>query len=111
MDLATPTVITRRRKVGTDPSLCYATPPAVVRQLMLAELFAGDVWEPCCGDGSIARTLAERYTVHASDLHDHGYGETGRDVFALQHATNLVTNPPYGILTRFLEHALRITTA
>jgi hypothetical protein len=75
----------------------------------------GIIWEPCCGDGAMARVLeAGGYPVIATDLFDRGYGEGGRD-FMLETrlpdgVTAIVTNPPYGRnLYRFVDHALELT--
>jgi hypothetical protein len=41
------------------------------------------IWEPCCGDGAMARVLeAHGHHVVATDLVDRGYGETGRGFLA-----------------------------
>jgi hypothetical protein len=75
---------------------------------------ASGIWEPCCGDGSMARVLeAHGRHVVATDLVDRGYGEGGRD-FMLETrlpdgVTAIVTNPPYGSLFEFIVHALTLT--
>jgi hypothetical protein len=82
------------------PNEFYPTPPEATRALMSVETFDGAIWEPACGDGGIARVLAEEFghPVVATDLVDYGYGTPNVDFlrqrFAL--APNIVTNPPYG---------------
>lgn len=88
----------------------YRTPPEATEALLRAEIFLGDIWEPACGDGAIARPLsAAGFTVRATDLVDRGYGE-GRVDFLLfparQVADNVVTNPPYRLAEEFLLAAL-----
>jgi len=41
------------------------------------------IWEPCCGDGAMARVLeAHGHCVVATDVVDRSYGEVGRDFLA-----------------------------
>lgn len=81
------------------PHEFYPTPPEAVRALLSVEHFDGSIWEPACGDGGIAKVLAEAgHQVVTTDLMDYGYGEAGVD-FLEQYsprATHIVTNPPYG---------------
>lgn len=78
----------------------YPTPPEATRALLSVEDFDGDIWEPACGKGHIARVLeANGYRVVSTDLHDLGYGTAGIDFLAERRprARHIVTNPPYGI--------------
>lgn len=81
------------------PNEFYPTPPEAVRALLSVERFDGSIWEPACGDGGIAKVLAETgHEVVSTDLMDYGYGEAGVD-FLEQYrprARHIVTNPPYG---------------
>ena len=79
----------------------YPTPDWVTACLLRHVRLRGQVWEPCCGDGAIARMLqAHQYPVVASDAEDRGFGTAGVDVFACDAfppgCGALVTNPPYG---------------
>jgi hypothetical protein len=94
----------------------YPTPAWGTRGLVLlpeVRLPSG-IWEPCCGDGAMARELEDLgHHVVATDLEDRGYGEGGRD-FMLETrlpdgVTAIVTNPPYGNLFEFVVHALKLT--
>jgi hypothetical protein len=105
----------------------YPTPPWVTAALFKHARLRGPVWEPCCGDGAIARVIAEqRYDVVATDLADHGFGRSGIDFFACREfpegCRSLVTNPPYGdggserrasnastAMLHFIRHALALT--
>lgn len=77
-----------------------------------------DIWEPACGDGRLAR-MAQRFglRVAASDLYDHGYGETGVDFLKTRElrAPVVITNPPYfrdvdriDMPRKFACHAMRL---
>jgi hypothetical protein len=105
----------------------YATPEWVTRCLLRHTDFEGPVWEPCCGDGAIARVVESTgRRVVASDLDDYGFGTAGVDFFAAHEfppgCRALVTNPPYGdggpprrttnvslAMLRFVRHALDLT--
>lgn len=82
------------------PNEFYPTPPEAVRALMSVEDFNGSVWEPACGDGGIAKVLADEYghKVAATDLMDYGFGQAGIDFLEEREprAKHIVTNPPYG---------------
>ena len=91
----------------------YPTPPEATRALLDAEIFAGSIWEPACGDGAISKVLVERgHQVYSSDLIDRGYGDVGRD-FLLDYQTtaaNIITNPPFKFAEEFACHALARAT-
>ncbi|MES2138007.1 MAG: hypothetical protein V4502_13240 [Pseudomonadota bacterium] len=90
----------------------YPTPPAATHALLDVEAFDGPIWEPACGDGAMARVLAERgHDVVATDLIDRGFGEGGRD-FLMEWqslAPNIVTNPPFRWAPQFVDRALLLT--
>jgi len=93
------------------PNEFYPTPPEATRALLSVESFDGPIWEPACGDGRIAKVLADHgHAVVSTDLYAYGNGETGID-FLLEHrsrAKHIVANPPYrrGLADRFITHAL-----
>lgn len=98
------------------PNEFYPTPPEAVRALLSVEQFDGQVWEPACGDGRIARVMAANgHDVVSTDLHDYGYGIAGVDFLRERRARgrHIVTNPPYGwgLADRFVRHALSLTRA
>ena len=102
----------------------YATPAWVTEALLRHVRLRGPVWEPCCGDGAMARELAEAgHAVVASDIADRGFGTPGVDFLACravpEGCRSIVTNPPYGdtglqagksrsasAMLGFLRHAL-----
>lgn len=69
----------------------------------------GDVWEPACGNGAMCEVIKRHgFRIHASDLVDRGYGETGID-FLMEYerrAPCLITNPPFNLSHDFIAHAL-----
>lgn len=98
-------------RVEPDDSLDYfPTPPWATRALIeraLPELPApyrdpriSTAWEPACGEGHIADVLADYFkSVHASDVHDYGYGSFLRDFLNVEQdhvADWIITNPPFG---------------
>jgi hypothetical protein len=87
----------------------FPTPAWATHALMDNERFVGDVWEPACGDGSMAKVI-EQYgnSVFASDLYDRGYGQPGLDFLAADcEAENIITNPPYNSAEGFVGAGLR----
>jgi hypothetical protein len=104
----------------------YPTPTWVTECLLGNVALRGPVWEPCCGDGAVARVLqAAGHEVVATDLVDRGFGRGGVDIFEMPQMPDgcraLVTNPPYGDggargrrgkasrqMLDFTEHAIRL---
>jgi hypothetical protein len=103
----------------------YPTPTWVTECLLGKVALRGPVWEPCCGDGAIAKVLtAAGHKVVATDLVDRGYGRGGVDFYQTSQVPDgcraVITNPPYGdgagsrgpkaaihMLT-FTDHAIRL---
>lgn len=104
----------------------YPTPAWVTECLLAKATLRGPIWEPCCGDGAVAKVLtAAGHEVVATDLVDRGFGSTGVDFFTASRlpegCRTLVTNPPYGDggfrgragkaagnMLGFVEHAIRL---
>lgn len=89
----------------------YPTPDDVTCALFDRVMFDGDIYEPCCGDGSLARVAETRYgyNVVGTDLCDRGYGighGQAYDALKLDRllAPNVVTNPPFNIAAEIIEH-------
>jgi hypothetical protein len=79
----------------------YPTPAWVTECLPSNVTLRGPVWEPCCGDGALAKVLsAAGHEVVATDLVDRGFGRGGVDLLKTSEMPDgsraLVTNPPYG---------------
>lgn len=99
---------TLKRFADLDGPDFFPTPSWATHALLEHEKFEGAIWEPACGDGSMAEVLVERgYSVLASDLFDRGYGEPGVDFLsAKRRAPNIITNPPYNAAEGFVRSGL-----
>ncbi|MGH7152501.1 MAG: hypothetical protein ACREF3_01130 [Acetobacteraceae bacterium] len=105
----------------------YPTPEWVTECLLDHVTIRGPVWEPCCGNGAMARAVCARgHEVVATDSADRGFGEAGVDFHACREfprgCRSMLTNPPYGdgsarrtvpassrFLRRFVRHAIDLT--
>lgn len=99
-----------------EPYDFYPTPREGTLALLSVEQIDGDIWEPACGDGAIARILAGAgYRYVATDLIDRGYGTGGVDFLreTVPRAKHIITNPPYGsgLADAFVWHALKLAAA
>jgi hypothetical protein len=91
----------------------YVEPRWVVDALLNAEDLRGPCWDPSCGSGNIpaAALRARSLSCWGSDVVDRGFGTTGLDFFhAAETTTNIVGNPPYGEIERFIRRALEKTS-
>lgn len=90
----------------------YPTPEWATRVLVDSERFEGRIWEPACGDGTMARVLASTgLPIESSDLYERGFGESGVDFLTTSRVTeNIITNPPYNSAEGFVEAGLRQAT-
>lgn len=92
----------------------YPTPDEVTEVVMPHLRLEGDVSEPCCGDGSLARVIERHgHKVIGTDLYDRGYGiGHGKefDVLKMKRllAPNVVTNPPFKIAGPIIRHLLSL---
>jgi hypothetical protein len=89
----------------------YPTPPEGIEALLRVEAFDGPIWEPACGDGAISRVLERAgYNVVSTDLVDRSFGLPRVDFLMEQKslAPNIVTNPPFKMVTPFTRQALRL---
>lgn len=73
---------------------------------------AAVIWEPACGEGHMAEALKEYfYQVHASDIHDHGYGDVRDFLLREEQPADVdwvVSNPPFEHANAFIEKGLRV---
>ncbi|WP_411890051.1 hypothetical protein [Yoonia sp. SDW83-1] len=100
---------TMKRVADLDGPDFYPTPSWATRALVENEQFEGMIWECACGDGAMADVFLEKgYEVHASDMYERGYGQSGSD-FLLQdvQVDNIVTNPPFHSAEDFVHAGLR----
>ena len=88
----------------------YVEPPWIVDARIGVETFGALVYDPSCGAGNIPkRFLAHGIDAVGSDIRDRGYGDTGIDWIQsinVYGATDIVSNPPYGIAQEWIEHSL-----
>lgn len=101
---------TLKRFADLDGPDFYPTPAWATFALLDSERFEGDVWEPACGDGSMARVIeASGLRVRSSDLYDRGYGEGGVDFLkSRRRADNIITNPPYNSAEGFVKAGVKL---
>lgn len=90
----------------------YQEPDWIVDALLRVERFEGPSLDPSCGEGNIPKRLrAAGLECDGSDIADRGFGTPGVDFFALARpVANIVSNPPYGPLQKYIEHALSLTS-
>lgn len=114
-----------RRREPPDSLDWFPTPPWATRAgiealsaslpadaPMLSEMAALD---PCCGDGAMARPMAEYFRfVAATDVFDYGWGHEVRDfampwpaLDAAPWADVILMNPPFRLGLEFIHAALR----
>ena len=101
---------TRRNTDAREDDL-YTTPFAAVHHIMKREKLTGDVLDPGCGTGNISEVVKQyNRKVKSIDLNSHGYGKTGIDYLSYegQHE-NVVCNPPFKLLSEFINQALNNT--
>ena len=120
MSQNTSSAVMAQRREPPDSLDYFPTPPWATRALLewLDERSAalggrGSVWEPACGEGHMARPLAERFEcVMATDAHDYGFG-TVRDFLWPGHDEPvdwIITNPPFRLADQFALTALARAT-
>lgn len=64
----------------------YVGPPWAVDDFLDAQRFAGGIWDPACGRGTIPIVAGRRgYASFGTDLVDRGFGLTGTDFFGVIH--------------------------
>ena len=95
----------------------YETPSVAVEALLrVLALPRGTIWEPACGRGAIANVLrAHGHRVICTDLVDYGADSTAiygvdflRTTELLADVGSILTNPPFKIINKFIDHALRL---
>lgn len=93
-----------------QPNDFYPTPPEATQYLLETVPLRDFVWEPCAGQGLMAKTIADAgYRVVASDVVEYENSVfpiiTGIDALELllpAGVKTVVTNPPYGNMPRKL---------
>lgn len=91
----------------------YPTPSHAIKAILDRETFIGSIWEPACGTGNICKELVNYgYSSISSDLVDKGYGDFKPHDFLTStiKADNIITNPPFKLMEKFVELGLERTT-
>jgi len=111
------------RKEPLDSLDFFPTPPWATRALVehviaghgwrLDQLAVMSCWEPACGQGHMARPLAEYFDgVTASDCHAYGFGEVHDFLMPgsipWRRPDWIITNPPFRLAEQFALRALGI---
>lgn len=93
----------------------YVEPAWCSARLIQEERFAGSIYDPCCGFGTIViEALKAGFNAYGSDLVQRGWDSTRTPHNFLDHEhkhDNIVCNPPFNIADKFTLHALKCTTA
>lgn len=110
------TAVMQRRVEPHDSLDYFPTPPWATRALCeyLDPYRTGNLdnlraWEPACGEGHMARPLAEYFeTVFASDVHNHGFGQQLDFLWPYQGPAFdwIITNPPFRLAAEFAHTAI-----
>lgn len=94
----------------------YATDNIAIDRLRAKFDIPHDVWEPCCGEGTLSERLkAFGHNVYSSDIIDRGYGDEVKDFFSYDKAPAILgenfcilTNPPYKYACEVVKHSLSL---
>jgi hypothetical protein len=116
--------VMQQRHEAHDSLDHFPTPPWATRALCLEFRLAHgrdfldgkSVWEPACGEGCMARPLAEYFGhVFASDIHRHGFGQEHDflmpyfpDGLPFTKIDWIITNPPFRLAAEFVHRAVDI---
>ena len=102
----------------------YATDPQSVRDLLdIYDIEGETFYEPCVGEGHIAKVLKEYFPnseVYGTDLINRGYGngefdfinenwEDRLDLLIPKKVDWIITNPPYRLAKEFIDKSLAMT--
>ena len=92
----------------------YTTNPIAITLLDKHNLLNHNImyWECACGDGSLSEELKRLgYDVISTDLYDYNYGNDGVDFLKCdtEFKGDIITNPPFKILTEFILKGLELT--
>jgi hypothetical protein len=104
----------RQPDLAPVPGQFFVTHPDATASLLSVERFPGTVWEPACGDGTMARVIARQPDVTrvlATDLYDRGGAEHLQDFLTcpeMHGVDHIVTNPPFNLDEEFVLKALAL---
>lgn len=119
-----------RQKNKKDSTALYQTPEIMTIKLLKNESFFGKITDPFCGEGAIISTIldfvekenTEIKEVNGSDIRSKpesiiednillDYMAYEKDFFTIEKDSidNLITNPPWGMFSKILPHAKKVT--
>jgi hypothetical protein len=115
----TSTAVMARRVEPPDSLDFFPTPPWATRALAehVIDLHGTRVWEPACGEGHMARPLAEYAAgVFSSDARDYGGNAVHDFLFpycpaGLGAVDWVVTNPPFRLAEQFVARGLEVANS
>jgi hypothetical protein len=89
----------------------YHEPHWAVEALLDVEPFEGLVLDPACGSGTIPLVCRRRgITATGSDIVNRGFGDQVDFFERREPAANIISNPPFALVERFVEHTLTLAT-
>lgn len=112
-DTATPKNAFIYERDGLD---FYSEPRWCVDLLIDAERFAGKVWDPACGNGTIGRAFAARnHPIRSTDIAPRPYAERQLDFLdgadaSYTRADHIVCNPPFSQAEDFIRRGLQMAS-
>lgn len=87
----------------------YATDPIAIKLLLEQEKFKNTILEPACWQWHLSKPLIEAwYEVESYDLVDRWYWKVKNFFDITEWNWDIITNPPYAIAQKFVEHSLDI---
>lgn len=95
----------------------YATPAETTKTILEEIQLKGSILEPSCGVGHISKVLKEYYPnseIISTDLIDRGYGKGDIEFLSYDFGRkfdNIITNPPFDIINKYIPRALELTTS
>jgi len=107
----TSTAVMQRRVEPHDSLDYFPTPPwatrALCKHIIPGDMRCMSVWEPACGEGHMARPLAEYFgEVRASDVHPYGFGNIQDFLWPTREPVDwIITNPPFRLGVQFINAA------
>jgi hypothetical protein len=97
-----------------DPHDFYVEPEWCSERLFRIERFEGTIYDPACGLGRIVQSAFKSgFPAFGTDLvvRNPQLCRSAVDFLTLDmKAMNIISNPPFGIAEKFVEHALRLAT-
>jgi len=92
-----------------DSQEFFETPNWVTKILLDHQSFNGPIWEFACGAGKISKYISKTIgnKVISTDKYKRGFGKSGIDFLTTTKllAPNMITNPPFNLINKFIKQA------